>query len=146
MIEKIAVLVREKRIEGITDLRDESDREGMRIVMTLKRDADPAVVLNQLYRHSQLQSSFGVNMLALNNGRPEMLTLRRFIDIFLDFREYVVARRAKYLLRKARTRAHVLVGLACAVANIDDVIRLIRQTSDSGLSKGCPVRASVARG
>ncbi|MEL7302942.1 MAG: DNA gyrase subunit A, partial [Pseudomonadota bacterium] len=126
LIEKIADMVRDKRIEGISDVWDESNREGMRIVIELKRDAVPDVVLNQLWRFSELQSSFGANMVALNGGRPEQLTLRDFISAFCQFREVVVSRRLKFLLRKARDRAHVLVGLAIAVANIDEVIKLIR--------------------
>lgn len=130
MIEKIADLVREKRIEGISDIRDESDRDGMRVVIELKRDAVADVILNQLYRFSPLQTSFGANLVALNGGRPETMTLRDMIATFVAFREEVVSRRTKYLLRKARDRAHVLVGLAIAVANIDEVIRLIRTAPD----------------
>ena len=127
MIEKIAALVNEKRIDGIADIWDESSREGMRVVIMLKRDAVPDVVLNQLWRFSDLQTSFGANMLALNGGRPEQMNLRDMISAFCHFRETVVSRRIKYLLRKARERAHVLVGLAIAVANIDEVINLIRR-------------------
>lgn len=126
LIEKIAELVRDKRIEGISDLRDESDRDGMRIVIELKRDAVPDVILNQLYRYSQLQSSFGANMLALHGGKPELFNLYDFIAAFIEFREEVITRRTKFELNKARDRAHVLVGLAIAVANIDEIIRLIR--------------------
>ncbi len=126
MIEKIAELVRDKRIEGIADIRDESDRQGMRVVIELKRDAVPDVILNQVYRYSPLQSSFGCNLVALNGGKPELLNLLDFIRAFTDFRQDVVSRRTKFLLNKARDRAHVLVGLAIAVANIDDVIHLIR--------------------
>ena len=126
LIEKIADLVREKRVEGIADIWDETNREGMRIVIELKRDAVADVVLNQLYRFSDLQTSFGANMLALNGGRPEQLNLKDMIEAFTAFREEVVSRRTKFLLNKARERAHVLVGLAIAVANIDEVIRLIR--------------------
>ncbi|GAB5503009.1 MAG: DNA gyrase subunit A [Pyruvatibacter sp.] len=135
MVEKIAELVREKRVEGISDLRDESDRDGMRVVVELKRDAVSDVVLNQLYRFSQLQTSFGCNMIALNGGRPEVLTLKGFIDAFLAFREEVVTRRTKFELNKARDRAHVLVGLAIAVANIDEVIRLIRSAPDPATAR-----------
>lgn len=135
MIEKIAELVREKRIEGISDIRDESDRQGMRVVIELKRDAVPDVILNQLYRFSQLQTSFGCNMVALNGGRPEQLNLRDLIEAFTNFREEVVSRRTKYLLNKARERAHVLVGLAIAVANIDDVIHLIRHAPDPATAR-----------
>jgi DNA gyrase subunit A len=126
LIEKIAEQVREKRIEGISDIWDESNREGMRIVIELKRDAVAEVVLNQLWRHSDLQTSFGANMLAINGGRPEQLNLKDFIASFTAFREEVVSRRTKHLLTKSRDRAHVLVGLAVAVANIDELIRLIR--------------------
>ena len=135
LIERIAELVREKRVEGISDLRDESDRDGMRIVIELKRDAVADVVLNQLWRFTALQSSFGANMIALNGGRPEMLTLTDMLRAFLDFREEVVTRRTKYLLNKARDSAHVQVGLAIAVANIDEVIRLIRTSPDSGSAR-----------
>jgi DNA gyrase subunit A len=131
MVERIAELVREKRIEGISDLRDESARQGMRVVIELRRDASADVVLNQLYRFTPLQSSFGVNMLALNSaGRPEQLGLRAMIDAFVDFREDVVVRRTKFELSKARDRGHVLVGLAIAVANIDEAIRIIREAKD----------------
>ena len=126
LIEKIAEQVREKRVEGISDIWDESNREGMRIVIELKRDAVADVVLNQLWRFSDLQTSFGANMLAINGGRPEQLNLKDFIAAFAAFREEVVSRRTKHLLMKARDRAHVLVGLAVAVANIDEMIRLIR--------------------
>jgi DNA gyrase subunit A len=131
LIERIAELVREKRIEGISDLRDESDREGMRIVIELRRDAVADVVLNQLWRFTLLQSSFGANMVALNGGRPEVMNLRDMLRAFIDFREEVVTRRTKFLLTKARERAHVLVGLAIAVANIDAVIHLIRTAADA---------------
>jgi DNA gyrase subunit A len=130
LVERIAELVREKRIEGIADLRDESDRQGMRIVIELKRDATADVVLNQLYRFTPLQSSFGVNMLALNRGRPEQMGLRTLINCFVAFREEVVVRRTKFELTKARDRGHVLVGLAIAVANIDEVIHIIRSSKD----------------
>ncbi len=135
LIEKIAELVREKRVEGISDLRDESDRDGMRIVIEIKRDAVAEVVLNQLWRYTQLQQSFGCNMIALNGGRPEMLNLKDFLALFLDFREEVVSRRTKYLLTKARDSAHVQVGLAIAVANIDEVIRLIRTSPDTATAR-----------
>ncbi len=135
LIEKIAELVREKRVEGISELRDESDRDGMRIVMELKRDAVADVVLNQLWRFTQLQSSFGCNMIALNGGRPELMNLRDILVAFIDFRESVVTRRTKFRLRKARDAAHVQVGLAIAVANIDEVIRLIRTSADTGAAR-----------
>jgi DNA gyrase subunit A len=130
MVERIAELVREKRIEGVADLRDESDRDGMRVVIELKRDASADVVLNQLHRYTPLQTSFGVNMLALNRGRPEQMGLRPLLDAFLDFREEVVVRRTKFELGKARDRGHLLVGLAIAVANIDEVIHIIRSSKD----------------
>ncbi len=130
LVERIAELVREKRIEGIGDLRDESDRQGMRVVVELKRDASADVVLNQLYRFTPLQSSFGVNMLALNRGRPQQMGLREMIVAFIDFREEVVGRRVKFELSKARDRGHVLVGLAVAVANIDEFIHIIRSSKD----------------
>jgi DNA gyrase subunit A len=130
MIEKMAELVRDKRIEGISDIRDESDRQGYRVVIELKREAVADVVLNQLYRFTPLQTSFGANMVALNGGKPEVLTLIDMLKAFVAFREEVVSRRTKYLLRKARERAHVLVGLAIAVANIDEVIKLIRTAPD----------------
>ena len=135
MIEKIADLVRDKRVEGISDIRDESDRDGMRVVIELKRDAVADVVLNQLYRFSPLQTSFGCNMVALNGGKPEQLTLIDLLNAFIAFREEVVSRRTKFLLNKARDRAHVLVGLAIAVANIDEVIRLIRHAPDPATAK-----------
>jgi DNA gyrase subunit A len=132
LIERIADLVRDKRIEGIQDIWDESSREGMRIVILLRRDAVADVVLNQLWRYSDLQTSFGANMLALNGGRPEQMTLRDMIHAFCQFREEVVTRRTKFLLNRARNRAHVLVGLAIAVANIDEVINLIRRAPTPG--------------
>jgi DNA gyrase subunit A len=135
MQERIAELVREKRIEGIADVRDESDRQGYRVVIEIKRDAVPDVVLNQLYRYTALQTAFGANMVALNGGRPEQLTLRDFIHAFTQFREHVVSRRTKHLLAKARERAHVLVGLATAVANIDEVIRIIRTAPDPATAR-----------
>ncbi len=130
MVEKIGEQVREKRIEGIAEVRDESNRLGVRLVVELKRDAVPDVVLNQLYRYSALQTSFGVNMLALNEGKPEQMGLRKILQIFLSFREQVVTRRTKFRLAKARKRGHETVGLAIAVANIDEVIKLIRESPD----------------
>ncbi len=130
MIKKIASLVNEKRIEGISAVRDESDRVGMRVVVELKRDAVPDVVLNQLYRFSQLQQNFSSNMLALNGGKPEQMNVRQMIEAFLGFREEVIARRTKYDLAKARARAHILVGLATAVANIDEIIKIIRSSAN----------------
>jgi DNA gyrase subunit A len=130
LVERIAELVREKRIEGIADLRDESDRDGMRIVIEMKRDAPADVILNQLYRFTPLQSSFPVNMLALNRGRPEQMGLREMVGAFVEFREEVVVRRTKFELSKSRDRGHVLVGLATAVANIDEFIQIIRSSKD----------------
>ena len=135
MVERIAECVREKLIEGISDLRDESDREGVRVVVELKRDASSEVVLNQLFRHTPLQTSFGVNMLALNGGRPELMSLRDIIAAFVAFREEVVTKRTVYLLGKARERAHLLLGLAVAVANIDPVIELIRKAPDPAAAR-----------
>ena len=135
LIERIAELVRDKKIEGISDIRDESDRSGMRMVIELKRDASSEVVLNQLYRFSNLQMSFGVNMLALNDGRPVQMNLKELLAAFVAFREDVVTRRTKFDLTKARDRGHVLVGLAVAVANIDDVIRLIRAAPDAASAR-----------
>lgn len=130
MIEKMAELVKDKRIEGISDIRDESDRQGYRVVVELKRDAVADVVLNQLYKYTSLQTSFGANVVALNGGKPEVMTLIDMLKAFVAFREEVVMRRTKFLLRKARDRAHILVGLAIAVANIDEVIHTIRHASD----------------
>jgi DNA gyrase subunit A len=135
MIEQMAELVRDKRIEGISDLRDESDRDGVRVVIEIKRDAVPDVVLNQLYRFTPLQTSFGVNMLALNGGRTQMMALKDIIVAFVAFREEVITRRTVYELGKARERAHVLVGLAIAVANLDPVIALIRRAPDPGTAR-----------
>jgi DNA gyrase subunit A len=135
MVEKIGEQVREKRIEGIAEVRDESNRLGIRLVIELKRDAVADVVLNQLYRFSQLQTSFGVNMLALNNGKPEQMGLRQMLIHFLSFREQVITRRTKFRLAKARKRGHETVGLAVAVANIDDVIKLIRESPDPGTAR-----------
>ncbi|SDW03041.1 DNA gyrase subunit A [Celeribacter indicus] len=131
MIEKIAEMVRDKRIEGISHVQDESDRNGVRVVVELKRDATPEVVLNQLFRFTPLQTSFGCNMLALNGGRPEQLTLRQFLEHFITFREEVVARRTAFELRKARDRAHILCGLAVAVSNVDEVVATIRSSADA---------------
>jgi DNA gyrase subunit A len=135
MIEKIAEMVRDKRIEGISYIRDESDRQGMRVVIELKRDAVADVVLNQLYRYSMLQTSFGCNFVALNGGKPELMTLKGILEAFLRFREEVVTRRARFLLNKARDRAHVLVGLLVAVNNVDEVIRLIRSSPDPATAR-----------
>jgi DNA gyrase subunit A len=130
MVEKIGELWREKKIEGISALRDESDRQGYRVVVELKRDAMPDVVLNQLYRFTPLQSTFGANMVALEGGRPLVMNLKDLLLSFTNFREEVVSRRTKFLLGKARDRAHILVGLAIAVANIDEIIRVIRAAPD----------------
>ena len=135
MIMKIAELVKDKVIDGISDLRDESDRQGVRVVIELKKDAFPDVVLNQLYKYTPLQSSFGMNMLALNNGRPELMNLKQIISAFLDFREEVVRRRTAFDLNKARDRAHVLVGLAIAVANLDKVVEMIKTAPDPNVAK-----------
>ena len=131
MIERIAEAARDKKIEGIAHVQDESDRNGVRVVVELKRDATAEVVLNQLFRFTPMQTSFGCNMLALNGGRPEQLTLRRFLTSFIDFREDVVARRTAYELRKARERSHILCGLAVAVTNIDEVVATIRKSADA---------------
>jgi DNA gyrase subunit A len=138
MIERMAEQVREKRLEGISDIRDESDRQGMRVVIEIKRDAMADIVLNQLYRFTALQSTFGINNVCLTGGRPEMMNLKDLIQAFIAFREEVVTRRTKFLLNKARDRAHILVGLAIAVANIDEVIVLIRRSKD-----GAEARAAL---
>jgi len=135
MVERIAEVVNEKLIDGISELRDESDREGVRVVIELKRDAMSEIVLNQLYRYTPLQTSFGVNMLALDGGRPEMMNLKQVIAAFVRFREEVITRRTSFLLRKARERAHVLLGLAVAVANIDAIIELIRRAKDPAAAR-----------
>ena len=135
MVEKIAQLVREKKIEGITDLRDESDKSGIRVVVETKRDAVASVILNQLYKFTPLQTSFGVNMLALDYGRPRQMNLRDFLEIFTNFRKEVVTRRINFDLRKARERAHTLIGLTLAVDNIDEVITIIRSSADVNIAK-----------
>jgi len=135
LLERIADLVRAKAVEGITDLRDESDRDGMRIVIELRREATAEVVLNQLYRFTQLQTSFGVNMLALDGGRPRLMGLKDALEVFIAFREEVILRRSRFELNKARERAHLLVGLAIAVANIDDMIRVIRESPDAATAR-----------
>jgi DNA gyrase subunit A len=132
MIEKIAEGVRDKKIEGISDIRDESDRDGVRVVIELKRDAIGEIILNQLYRYSQLQTSFGINMLGLNGGMPQLQNLQDLIKAFVDFREEVITRRIKFELEKARARARVLVGLVIAVANIDEIVALIRKAKNAG--------------
>ena len=135
MVERIGELVRERKIDGIAELRDESDRDGYRVVIELRRDAEPDVVLNQLYRFSTLQSSFPANVVALDGGRPQVMSLKDLLTCFVAFREEVVSRRTKFLLNKARDRAHVLVGLAIAVANIDEVIQLIRTSPDPSTAR-----------
>ena len=146
MIERIAEVVRNKQIDGISNLRDESDRDGVRVVIELKRDASVDVVLNQLYRYTPLQTSFGVNILALDGGRPMMMSLRVIIDAFIRFREEVITRRTAYELARARDRAHVLMGLAVAVANLGEVIALIREAPNpSAAREGLMARAWPAR-
>jgi DNA gyrase subunit A len=135
LIEKIAELVNDKRIEGISDIRDESDRTGMRIVIELKRDAYPRVVLNNLYKQTAVQSNFGANMLALVNNDPQLLTIRRFLEVFLEFRVEAITRRTRYQLRKAEERDHLLQGLLIALENIDAIIRLIRGAADTATAK-----------
>jgi DNA gyrase subunit A len=135
MVERIAELMRDKKIEGISDLRDESDRDGFRVVVELKRDAMPDVVLNQLYRFTPLQSNFGTNMVALDGGRPQLMNLKDLLTLFVAFRETVVTRRTKFLLNKSRDRAHVLVGLAIAVANIDEIIHVVRTSPDPNTAR-----------
>ncbi|MER3492441.1 MAG: DNA gyrase subunit A [Mastigocladus sp. ERB_26_2] len=136
LIEKIAELVNEKRIEGIADIRDESDRDGMRIVIELKRDAYPRVVLNNLYKQTPLQANFGANMLALVNGEPQILTLKQFLQVFLDFRVEAITRRTQYELRKAEERDHILQGLLIALSHLDAIIALIRHAADTPTAKG----------
>ena len=135
MVERIAELVREKKIEGVSDLRDESDRDGFRVVVELKREAVADVVLNQLYRFTPLQTNFPANMLALDQGRPQTMNLKDLLTLFIAFREQVITRRTKFLLNKARDRAHILVGLAIAVANIDEIIRVIRTSPDPNTAR-----------
>jgi DNA gyrase subunit A len=135
LVEKIAEAAKDKRIEGVSDIRDESNREGVRVVIDLKRDATPEVVLNQLWRHTPAQSSFPANMLAIRSGRPETLTLRDFIEAFIRFREEVITRRSKYELLKARERAHILLGLVVAVTNLDEVVKLIRGSASPAVAR-----------
>lgn len=135
LVERIAELVREKKVEGISDLRDESDKSGVRVVVEVKKDAYADVILNQLYTYTPLQTSFGVNMLALNQGRPQLMNVRDVITSFISFRERVITRRINHQLSKARDRAHVLIGLAIAVGNIDEVIKLIRASQDPNQAK-----------
>lgn len=135
LLERLGEVAREKIVEGISEVRDESDRDGVRVVVELKRDAQADVVLNQLFRHTMLQTNFACNMLALHHGRPQTLMLRDFLTAFIKFREEVITRRTVYNLGKARERAHILAGLAIAVANIDDMIELIRRAPDPGTAK-----------
>jgi DNA gyrase subunit A len=135
LIEKIAELVNEKKIDGISDIRDESDRNGMRIVIELKRDAYPRVVLNNLYKQTAIQGNFGANMLALVNNEPQLLTIRKFLQVFLEFRVETIIRRTRYLLKKAEERDHLLQGLLIALGNLDAVIRLIRAAADTSTAK-----------
>lgn len=135
LIEKIAELARDKKIDGITDLRDESDRKGMRIVIELRRDVNPQVILNQLYKNTQLQDNFGVIMLALVNGMPQILTLKQMLNHYIDHQEHVVTRRTKHDLAKAEERAHIIEGLKIAVDNIDEVVRIIRSSKTDAESK-----------
>ncbi len=135
LVEKIAELVKEKKIEGISDLRDESDRDGIRVVIELKKGAMDEVIINQLYSYTPLQSSFGVNKLALNHGKPELLNLLDVIKAFTQFREVVVVRRTNFLLNKARDKTHILIGLAVAVSNIDEIVDLIRKSPDASVAK-----------
>ena len=135
MVETLAEAVRDKKIEGVAELRDESDRDGVRVVVEIKRDAVPDVVLNQLYRYTPLQTSFGINMLALLGGRPQTMNLKEIIAAFVAFREEVIRRRTIFELGKARDRAHVLAGLAVAVANIDEVIKIIRAARDPATAR-----------
>ncbi|MFN7524507.1 MAG: DNA gyrase subunit A, partial [Aphanizomenon sp.] len=136
LIEKIAELVNDKRIDGIADIRDESDRDGMRIVIELKRDAYPRVVLNNLYKQTPLQANFGANMLALVNSEPQTLNLKRFLSVFLDFRIFSIERRTRYELRKAEERDHLLQGLLIALSQLDAIIVLIRHAPDAPTAKG----------
>ena len=144
MVERIGELWRDKKIDGIAALRDESDRDGYRVVIELKRDAMADVVLNQLYRYTPLQSTFGANVVALDGGRPLVMNLKDLLTSFIAFREEVISRRTKYLLGKARDRAHILVGLAIAVANIDEVIRLIRASKDANEAREALMGARLA--
>jgi DNA gyrase subunit A len=135
LIERIAEMVNEKRLEGISDIRDESDRDGMRIVIELKRDAYPRVVINNLYKHTPIQTNFGANMLALVNGEPQLLTLKKFLQVFIDFRIEAITRRTQYELRKAEERDHILQGLLIALSNLDAIIQLIRRAADTASAK-----------
>ena len=142
LIENIAKVAKEKIIEGISELRDESNREGVRIVIDLKRDAQSEVILNQLFRFTSLQTSFGINMLALNNGVPELLNLKRTIQLFINFRKEIIFKRTKFHLRKTREKAHILIGLAVALENIDKIIDIIKNSSDTNDAKEKLIRSS----
>ena len=135
LIEKIAELVRDKRVDGITEIRDESNREGMRICIELRRDVNPNVILNQLYKHTQLQDTFGVIMLSLVNNEPKVLNLGQMLSYYLKHQEEVVTRRTKYELNKAEERAHILQGLLVALDHIDEVISIIRGSENVQLAK-----------
>lgn len=135
LIEKIAELVKDKRIEGISDLRDESSREGLRVVIELKKDANPNVVLNQLYKHTQLQDTYGVIMLALVNNQPMILNLKQMLELYLKHQEEVVTRRTRFELNKAEERAHILQGLLIALDHIDEVISIIRSSKNVAEAK-----------
>ena len=144
LVEKIAEAARDKRIEGVSDIRDESNREGVRVVIELKRDATAEVVLNQLWRHTPAQSSFPANMLAIRGGRPEMMGLKTILSAFIDFREEVITRRCKFELNKARDRAHILLGLVVAVSNLDEVVRIIRGSSSPAAAREALLDARMA--
>src|SRR5690606_377044 len=135
LLEKIAELVKDKRIEGITELRDESDKDGTRVVIELRRGENAEVVLNNLFQHTQMQVVFGLNMVALDGGQPKLLSLKQLLEIFVRHRREVVTRRTRYLLRKARERAHVLEGLSVALANIDEMIELIKRSPSPAEAK-----------
>ena len=140
LIERIADLVNDKRIEGISDLRDESDRDGMRIVIELKRDAEPKIVLNQLYKLTQMQESYGLIMLSIHEGRPRELNLREMLIEFLRHRQRVIVRRAQFELRQAEARLHILEGLLVALRNLDAVIKLIREAQDAEAARNGLIR------
>jgi DNA gyrase subunit A len=146
LIEKIADLVREKRLEGISELRDESDKDGMRVVIELKRGESCEVVLNNLYKHTPMQSVFGINMVALRDGRPQLLNLKQILEAFLAHRREVVTRRTIFDLRKARDRAHVLEGQTVALANIDEVIELIKGSPSPAEARDALIARSWAPG
>jgi DNA gyrase subunit A len=145
LLERLGEVAREKIIEGISEIRDESDREGVRVVIDLKKEANADVVLNQLYKHTSLQTSFACNMVALDHGRPKIFLLKDFISAFVKFREEVITRRTVFELGKARERAHILAGLAVAVANIDEIIALIRSAKDPSEARESMHRQSAGR-